>query len=100
MIFTKKFPSWPFFNLFFWEIIQLFLRNDIFTKASVIATGGAGDLDTIAHSLVNIFAATTRIFEFLLPLIETEVSSTGNASSVPFFPALLSWINKKLIGKN
>lgn len=35
------------------------------------------DTDLLAHALVNVFATTGKIFNFLLPVIEDEVETTG-----------------------
>lgn len=39
------------------------------------------DTDLLAHALVNIFSTTGRIFDFIVPVIEDEVETTGLFSS-------------------
>ena len=51
-------------------------ENQVITR-SVMNMLKRSDTDLLAHALVNIFSTTGRIFDFIVPVIEDEVETTG-----------------------
>lgn len=59
-------------------LFQLYLHNEyIVAQAAIKATSSSSELDVLAPSLVNAFAASKDIFGLLAPLMKEEVESTG-----------------------
>lgn len=56
-------------------------KHLVVTNALWSITQGA-DMDTISHALVNLFATSDRIYEFLFPIIEYEVLHTDVAGTL------------------
>jgi hypothetical protein len=77
-------------------LLQIIIRdNRIIARAIMNATDTA-DADFLAHALVNVFASTKAIFEFLMLVIIDEVSSTGKLA-LPPSPGFHSLVSKLTI---
>jgi len=66
----------------YFPLIEIIIReNRIMARAIMNATDTA-DADFLAHALVNVFASTKAIFEFLMLVIIDEVTNTENPGTL------------------